>query len=129
MGRLDASDEELVPPVGTCSGEARWTIAAASNFREDIPQAFSSFSCQVLKEKYLVCDLGCPGSDEVTALFRLTDPVIHYRSTNNRKNVFDTDEVIGNGCLFNTHMCSELCHALGAGSTNTSTECPQSHQA
>ena len=85
-------------------------------FVEDIPQAFSCFSYKYSKRKYLVCDLqGVLDQTRSPPCFELTDPVIHYRSTNNRKNVFGrTDRgQSGMDAFFKTHTCSELCHALG----------------
>ena len=115
----DASDEELVPEE---DGRDLQCASAMDHRRgvkfsvEDIPQAFSCFSYKYSKRKYLVCDLqGVLDQTRSPPCFELTDPVIHYRSNNNRKNVFGrTDRgQSGMDAFFKTHTCSELCHALG----------------
>jgi hypothetical protein len=62
-----------------------------------------------------VCDLqGVLDLSSETPCFELTDPVIHYRSVNGRKNVFGRTDRGAKGIdsFYKTHKCSDLCKAL-----------------
>lgn len=92
---------------------ATYSSEDASFSAEDIPQVFSCFTYFQTKRKMLVCDLqGILNTD--TNIFELTDPVIHYRSSKNRRNVYgrtdNGEEGIHN--FFKTHKCSRLCEQL-----------------
>ena len=83
----------------------------------DVPQAFSHFTYRQTRRKMLVCDLqGAlrPGTDSSPAVFELTDPVIHYRSSTGRTSVFGRTDRGAKGIhdFFRTHGCGELCRAL-----------------
>lgn len=91
----------------------------------DIPQAFSCFSHKYSNRRYLVCDLQV-FLDETSdsPCFELTDPVIHYSSNSERKNVFgrtDRGEK-GINAFYKTHNCSALCGALEKTWIETKTE-------
>jgi len=65
--------------------------------------------------KLLVCDLQCVLNKNVTPpLFEFTDPVIHYKSTKGRVNVYGRTDHGEKGIhnFFKTHTCSPLCRAM-----------------
>jgi hypothetical protein len=83
----------------------------------DVPQAFSHFTYRQTRRKMMVCDLQGtlrPESDGAPAIFELTDPVIHYRSSTGCTSVFGRTDRGAKGIhdFFKTHRCSELCRAL-----------------
>lgn len=81
----------------------------------DIPQAFSHFTYRHTQRKMLVCDLqGVYNEACSPPLFELTDPVIHFKSSSGRSNVFGRTDQGHKGIqsFFKTHKCSALCHAL-----------------
>jgi hypothetical protein len=81
----------------------------------DVPQAFTHFTHRYSKRKQMVCDLQGVLDESVSPpVFKLTDPVIHYRSEHGRKNVYGrTDHgVKGMDKFFATHECNALCRLL-----------------
>ena len=104
----DSSDDEL-------SADAPPPLTVVSISAADIPQAFSHFSHLFTKRKMLVCDLqGVLDTECSPPVFKLTDPVIHYTSSQGRTNVFGrTDRgQKGVNSFFKTHKSSELCRML-----------------
>ncbi|CAM9472532.1 unnamed protein product [Choristocarpus tenellus] len=87
----------------------------------DFPQAFSHFSYVHTKRKMLVCDLQGilskvqPPVDGRSGVFELTDPVIHYKSTKGRRQVYGHTDMGMKGVqeFFKTHMCNDVCQLLG----------------
>lgn len=82
--------------------------------------AFSHYSYRYTKRKMLVCDLQGVLSNDVDnndrpGLFELTDPVIHYRSTRGRKQVYGRTDLgkAGMHRFFETHQCNDVCRLLG----------------
>jgi hypothetical protein len=81
----------------------------------DIPQAFSHFTYRFSKRKMLVCDLqGVLNRSCTPPIYQLTDPVIHYKSSKGRTNVYGRTDRGHHGVnqFFSTHKCSELCGVL-----------------
>ena len=95
--------------------ESKQVVATAA----DVAQAFSHFTYWHSKRKLLVCDLqGVLDTTSVAEggrpVFEFTDPVIHYRSTTNRTNVYGrTDRgKKGMDAFWKTHICSQLCKKI-----------------
>jgi len=66
-------------------------------------------------QKLLVCDLqGVLNKNMTPPLFEFTDPVIHYKSSRGRVNVYGRTDRGENGIydFFKTHVCSPLCRAM-----------------
>lgn len=89
---------------------------------EDFLQAFSHFSYYSSARRMLVCDLQgvmsrntTRGDVTVAGQFQLTDPVIHYRSTSGRKQVYGKTDLGKKGAhrFFSTHDCNDVCRLLG----------------
>lgn len=81
----------------------------------DVPQAFSHFTYWKSDRKILVCDLqGVLEDTTQPPKFRLTDPVVHYKSASDRVCVYGrTDRGYkGQQEFFKTHVCSELCRLM-----------------
>eukprot|EP00966_Prymnesium_polylepis_P156445 3614674-Prymnesium_polylepis.1 len=97
------SDEEDAPQPG----DDREICVA------DIPQAFSHFTYRYTRRRVLVCDLQGVLSTHPPR-FEFTDPVIHFSSRSNRRNVFGrTDRGLkGVHDFFASHKCGPLCRAL-----------------
>lgn len=79
---------------------------------DDIPQAFSHFSYEHTRGKYLVCDLqGVWNADDG---FVLTDPVIHYVSSTGKKYINGATDKGEAGIkkFFETHVCCSLCKMM-----------------
>jgi hypothetical protein len=85
----------------------------------EVPQAFSHFTYEFTCGRQLVCDLqGVLDSGRIPPLFELTDPAIHYASRRGRKGVFGPTDRWPKGMVafFGSHVCGELCVALGLAS-------------
>ncbi|CAN0096797.1 unnamed protein product [Ectocarpus fasciculatus] len=90
---------------------------------ESYVQAFSHFSYRKSRRKMLVCDLqGVQSTSSVqedrAGVFELTDPVIHYRSTSGRRQVYGRTDLGKKGMhkFFETHQCNDVCRLLGLAS-------------
>lgn len=143
MGVIDEDDEEdsdsdgAVPitrggddddddgiPVGALAGEkAEGGSTAFDPEPESYVQAFSHFSYRKSRRKMLVCDLqGVQSTSSVhedrAGVFELTDPVIHYRSTSGRRQVYGRTDLGKKGMhkFFETHQCNDVCRLLGLAS-------------
>lgn len=80
---------------------------------DDVPQAFSHFTYHVTDRKRLVCDLqGVLDDTTQPPKYRLTDPVIHYKSDSNRRCVYGRTDRGRQGMkdFWRTHVCSKLCY-------------------
>lgn len=93
---------------------------------EDFLQAFSHFSYWNSGRRMLVCDLqgvlARTFDDKARAgVFELTDPVIHYRSTSGRKQVYGKTDLGKKGVhkFFETHDCNDVCRLLGLPNCST----------
>ena len=78
-------------------------------------QAFSHFTYTISNRKLLVCDLqGVLNKDATPPIFEFVDPVIHYKSSRGRVNVYGRTDHGENGIhsFFKTHKCSPLCRAI-----------------
>ncbi|CAN0552922.1 unnamed protein product, partial [Ectocarpus sp. 12 AP-2014] len=87
---------------------------------ESYVQAFSHFSYRKSRRKMLVCDLqGVQSTSTIhedrAGVFELTDPVIHYRSTSGRRQVYGRTDLGKRGMrkFFGTHQCNDVCRLLG----------------
>ncbi|XP_066936684.1 uncharacterized protein [Clytia hemisphaerica] len=115
----DASDDEASrrpepQPTVTTSNVAPKSELDILN--EDVPQAFSHFSHKRSRRRRMVCDLqGVLDTSQKPPMFELTDPVIHYKSSRNRENVYGKTDKGQKGIndFFQTHKCNNLCRALG----------------
>lgn len=87
---------------------------------EDFLQAFSHFSYWSSERRMLVCDLQGVLSEHASpqgicaGVFELTDPVIHYKSTSGRQQVFGNTDLGKRGMrkFFETHDCNDVCLLL-----------------
>jgi len=82
---------------------------------EDIPQAFSCFTYRYSNRRLLVCDLqGIYNTLCSPPIFEMTDPVIHYKSARQRKNLFGRTDKGEEGIhnFYKTHKCSNLCRMV-----------------
>lgn len=95
---------------------------------EDFLQAFSHFSYSTTRRRMLVCDLqgvmsrNTVRDDAILAgQFQLTDPVIHYRSSSGRKQVYGKTDLGKKGAhrFFTTHDCNDVCRLLGLSHSAT----------
>ena len=80
---------------------------------DDVPQAFSHFTYEHSRGRKLVCDLqGVWNPDDG---FVLTDPVVHYVSTQagKHKNGATDKGLEGVKRFFGTHVCGPLCRKMG----------------
>ena len=79
----------------------------------DFPQAFSHFTHRYNKSKLIVCDLQGVYDDK-EKVFELTDPVIHYKSSQGRSAVYGRTDRGQKGIndFFRTHKCNDLCMLL-----------------
>lgn len=89
---------------------------------ECYPQAFSHFSFFQTRRRKLVCDLqgvlsSSAAGEDRAGVFELTDPVIHYRSTTGRRQVYGRTDLGRKGIdiFFETHRCNDVCNLLGIG--------------
>lgn len=96
---------------------------------EDFLQAFSHFSYWSSGCKMLVCDLQgvlsehAPPQGICAGVFELTDPVIHYKSTSGRQQVFGNTDLgkAGMHRFFETHNCNDVCRLLCLPSSRSPT--------
>lgn len=83
---------------------------------QDIPQAFSHFTCLHSNWRLVVCDLqGVLDAAAVPPVFEMTDPAIHRKSDHagEKPNYGRSDRGLrGIHNFFKTHVCSELCKRL-----------------
>ena len=108
-GEEEEEEEEEEGPRGEFGGGGR---GDESDLVDDVPQCFSHFTYSITTGKKLVCDI--QGVWNVYDGFTLTDPVIHYRSSNRRHVNGATDKgKAGMGRFFKTHKCGPLCQKLG----------------
>ena len=125
LGAIAESDEEeegdSEEDTGSDSGAALGGMMSAARValptvsNADVPQAFTHFTHRYSKRTQMVCDLqGVLDESLSPPVFKLTDPVIHYRSKHGRKNVYGrTDHgVKGMDKFFATHECNALCRLL-----------------
>lgn len=84
----------------------------ASFTYSDIPQVFSCFTYRYTKRRMLVCDLqGILNKSKCPPVFEMTDPVIHYKSSRQRRHVYGRTDKGQDGIhnFYRTHVCSKLC--------------------
>ena len=78
-------------------------------------QAFSHFTYKFTSKKLIVCDLqGTYDADASPPKIELTDPAIHYKSSQGREMVYGRTDKGKKGIqlFFNTHKCTDLCQLL-----------------
>uniref|UniRef100_A0A7S2JX26 Alpha-type protein kinase domain-containing protein n=1 Tax=Leptocylindrus danicus TaxID=163516 RepID=A0A7S2JX26_9STRA len=120
---IEEGDEEEDSSVENCVSDDDEESLAGDNEGDDfafeladVPQAFSCFTYYYTKRKVLVCDLqGILDTSVTPPIFRMTDPVVHYRSSqHHRRYVYGrTDRGLeGMHNFFKTHECSNLCRML-----------------
>jgi hypothetical protein len=87
----------------------------------EVAQAFSHFSYNATKRKFLICDLQGVLTEKSTTVtnhyprfFEFTDPVIHYKSRTGIKCKFGRTDRGQEGIddFFKTHKCSDLCRLV-----------------
>ncbi len=87
----------------------------------DYLQAFTHFTYRHTHKRVLVCDLQSVFNTDLTPpTFELTDPAIHYASTNGRRMVFGRTDKGKSGMknFFSTHKCTGICKFLEPSARN-----------
>ncbi|CAB1117393.1 unnamed protein product [Ectocarpus sp. CCAP 1310/34] len=123
-GDDDDDEDDDGTSVGALAGEkAEGGPTTFDPEPESYVQAFSHFSYRKSHRKMLVCDLQGVQSTSSThedraGVFELTDPVIHYRSTSGRRQVYGRTDLGKRGIrkFFGTHQCNDVCRLLGLAS-------------
>ena len=114
----DESEDEIAPQVIM----SRFAVQRAVS-HDDYPQAFSHFSYWHSNRKHLVCDLqGVLDTSRTPPVFELTDPVVHCKNSSreDQRHLYGRTDHGRKGMtnFFKTHICNNLCAALGLPSDN-----------
>jgi hypothetical protein len=111
-GGSDEESEDEHSSGGGVGGGGDGSVGSGGDAVDEVPQCFSHFTWSVTSGKKLVCDI--QGVWNATDGFTLTDPVIHYNSSNRRHVNGATDKgKAGMGNFFKSHKCCDLCRRLG----------------